>query len=331
MQDGRQRCAVSIDVDAIPSGTGITPPDIDLLLVNALGTKHTCTADTTTDSGSSGTALELTAGGGAASGILAGDLIGIDVDATYGVEVRRVVSISTDAVVLDSALSTDPAISRDVYVGTTYKFLFSSLGSLYLHQFISGVKHAVPGLILPEYEVSVAYNSDTPVVKQVFSGMGKQEVTHTESRPTPTTAGDPLIPTKGYGFVGADRYCIVSASLKTNNGRALRENESCSLQSTGVKFTENSGYVNAEQELHMLLSTGDVDTSAVYNAAKNATASPLSVIVQNGITPGKIMAWCTPTFIPDAERVELDGEMGVKLAGRAIGSNGDDDVFVAYL
>ena len=30
-------------------------------------------------------------------------------------------------------------------------------------------------------------NSDTPVVKQTFSGMGRQEVVHSETRPTPTT------------------------------------------------------------------------------------------------------------------------------------------------
>jgi hypothetical protein len=331
VQDGRQRCAVRIEVDAIPSGTGTTPPDIDLLLVNALGSKLTGTANTTTTSGSSGTSLVLTAGGGAASGIVAGMLFAVDVDATYGVEVRRCVSIATDTVTMDAALSADPLTGRDVYVGTTYKASFAAVGSLYLHQFITGVKHAIPGLILPEYEISVGYNSDTPVVKQSFGGMGKQEVVHTETRPTPTTAGDPLIPTKGYGFVGATRYCIVQATLRTNNGRALRQNESCSLEPTGVKFTENNGYTSVEEELHMLLSTGDTDTSALYNSAKAAAATPLSVIVQNGITPGKIVAWNTPKFIPLPERIEMDGEMGVKLAGRCIGTSGDDDVFVAFL
>lgn len=331
VQDGRQRCGVRIDVDAIPSGSGPTPPDIDLLLKNAHGSKLSATANTTTGAGSSGTTLELTTGGGAASGIAAGQLIAVDVDATFGIEVRKVASISTDTVTMDLALSADPASGRNVYVGTTYKASFSALGSLYLHQFISGVKHAVPGLILPEYEVSIDYNSDTPVVKQSFTGMGKQEIVHTETRPTPTTAGDPLIPTKGYAWVDATKLCIVQAILRTNNGRALRQNESCSLEPTGVKFTENNGYTNVEQELHMLLSTGDTDTSAIYNSAKSAVDSPLSIIVQHGVIAGKILAWATPKFIPLPERVEMDGEMGVKLAGRCIGTSGDDDVFLAYL
>ena len=331
VQDGRQRCGVSIAVDALPSGTGTTAPDIDPMLLHHFGSKLTGTANTTTDTGSTGTSLVLTAGGGAASGIVAGMLFGVDVSAAAGIEVRRCISISTDTVTVDRAFTTNPATGRNVYVGTTYKFSFADVSSLYLWQFISGVKHAVPGLILPDYQVSVDYNSDTPVVKQTFGGMGKQEVVHSETRPTPTTAGDPLIPTKGYAWIGATKLCIVSASMNSNNGRGLRQNESCSLEPTGVKFTENSGYTNVEQELSMLLSTGDTDTSALYDSAKTTTASPFTVIVQNGVTAGKIMAWATPKFIVTPERVELDGEMGVKLAGRCIGTSGDDDVFVAYL
>lgn len=332
VQDGRQRCAVKIEVDAIPSGVGTTPPDIDLLLVNALGSKLTGTANTTTTSGSSGTSLVLTAGGGAASGIVAGMLFAVDVNATYGVEVRRCVSIATDTVTMDAALSADPLTGRNVYVGTTYKASFAAVGSLYLHQFISGVKHAIPGLILPEYEIGIDYSGETAVVKQSFSGMGKQEVVHSETRPTPTTAGDPLIPTKGYGFVGATRYCLAGqATLRTNNGRELRENESCSLQPTGVKFTGNNGYTNVEQELHWLLSTGDTDTAALRASMMASAATPLSVIVQNGVVAGKIVAWATPKWVPLPETVELDGEFGIKGAGRCIGTSGDDDVFLAYL
>lgn len=332
VQEGRQRCGVRIEVDACPSGTGITAPDIDLLLKNALGTKLAATANTTTGAGSSGTSLVLTTGGGASSGLAVGQLFAVDVDSTYGIEVRRVVNLVTDTVTMDRALSTDPASGRNVYVGTTYKASFSAMESLFLWQYIStNVKHAIPGLILPEYEIAIDYNSDTPIVKQSFAGVGKQETTHTESRPTPTTAGDPLLPAEGKVWIGATKLCIVQASLRTNNGRALRENESCGLYPSGVKFTGNNGYTSVEQDLQMLLSTGDTDTSAIYNAAKSAVASPLDVIVQNGTTAGKIVAWNTPKFIPVPERVELEGEMGVRLAGRCIGTAGDDDVFLAYL
>lgn len=332
VQDGRSSAQVRIECDAIPSGAASpTAPDISLLLKNHFGSLHTGSAHTTTTSGSSGTSLVLTAGGGAASGVAVGDLIAVDVDATYGYEVRRVTAVATDTVTMNAALSTDPATGRDVKLGTTYIFSASSAASLYLWQFIGAVKHACPGLILPEYEVSIDFNSDTPVVKQSFSGMSKAEVTHSESRPTPTTTGDPLIPTKGYGFIGSDRYCMVSASVRSNNGRTLRQNESCSLEPTGVKFTENNGYTMIEEELHLLLSTGDVDTAALYNSAKSSVTSPLDVVVQLGVTPGDIMAWSTPKFLPTPERVEMDGEMGVKLAGRAIGTSGDDDLFVAFI
>lgn len=331
VQQGRQRCGVRIEVDACPSGTGTTPPDIDLLLVNALGQKHTATANTTTGTGSTGTSLVLATGGGAASGLASGDLIGVDVSASVGIEVRRVVSIATDTVTMDLALTANPVSGRSVYVGTTYKPSFSAMGSLYLWQFITDVKHAVPGLILPEYEISIDYNGETPVVKQTFSGAGMQEVVHTETRPTPTTAGDPLIPTKGFAWVGSTKMCVVSAALRTNNGRVLRENTGCSLEPTGVKFTNNNGYIMVEQDLQTMLSTGDTDTSALYNSMKTSVATPLSVIVQNGVTAGKIVAWTTPKWVPSPERVELDGEMGVRGSGRCIGTTGDDDFYLAYL
>ena len=332
VQQGRTHSEVKIDVDAIPSGSGTTPPDIDLLLVNAFGKKHTGTADTTTGSGSTGTTLELTTGGGSSSGIAIGDLIGIDVDATYGIEVRRVVNISTDTVTLDRALSADPASGRAVHVGTTYSPSFSAVGSLYLWQFITTVKHAVPGLIVPDHTINVDYSGDTPNVKESFSGMGMMEVTHTDTRPTPTTTGDPLIPDKGRAWIGDTKFCLVNASLHTNNGRGLRMNESCSLDPTGVKFTGNNGYFLTEAAVSMLLATGDIDTSAIYNSAKDTVANPFDLLVQNGATAGKIVAWSVPRFIVTPGRVELDGEMGVSLAGgRGIGTTGDDDVFLAFL
>ncbi len=115
-QKGRESTEISIEAQLIPSGNSATPtePDYDALLEAHFGSKHKCTAHTTTAAGSASVTLNLTAGGGAASGILAGDLIAVDVDATFGYEVRRVVSIATDVVTVNAAFSANPAISRVV-------------------------------------------------------------------------------------------------------------------------------------------------------------------------------------------------------------------------
>jgi hypothetical protein len=70
-QGGREKSDWAVEGDVILSGNGTTPtpPDADVLLEANLGQKNTCTAHTTTAAGSAGTTLNLTPGGGAASGI----------------------------------------------------------------------------------------------------------------------------------------------------------------------------------------------------------------------------------------------------------------------
>jgi hypothetical protein len=306
-----------------------------VLLKVHFGTKLTTTAHTTTAAGSSGTTLNLTAGGGAAPGIAAGggDLIAVDVDATYGYEVRRVVSRSTDVVTIDRAFSTNPAISRTVKVGITYKFLNTAMLSAYINQWIggTGVRHALPGVILSDLESACDFAQDTPKPTFAFGGRGMKEVTHATARPTPTTAGQPLVPSQGKAWIGAVKVCPINSSFKSNNGLELRENLCSALEPTGVKRTGNNSRYMVEATIETLLSTGDTDTAAIYESAKSSDSAPLDIIVQWGITPGQIVAWCMPKFVCDPERVEMNGEFGVRFSGRALGTTGDDELFLAFI
>jgi hypothetical protein len=333
-QKGRESSDLKIDVDAVPSGAATpTEPDIDVLLKVHFGTKHKATAHTTTTAGSSGTSLVLTAGGGAASGVAIGDLIAVDVSAAAGYEVRRVTNVATDTVTVDRAFTTDPATGRTVKLGTTYRFLNTATLSAYVNQWIAatGVRHAVPGVIISDMEASCAFDNETPMPKFSFSGRGMKEITHATARPTPTTAGQPLVASQAKAWIGAVKVCPVNASFKSNNGLELRENLCSGLEPAGVKRTGNNSRYSVETTLESLLTTGDTDTAAIYELAKASDVTPLDIIVQWGIVPGTMVAYCTPRFVCDPERIEITGEFGVRFSGKALGIAGDDELFLAFI
>ena len=333
-QKGRESTDVKIDMDAVPSGLSTpTEPDIDVLLKTHFGFKHKATAHTTTTAGSTTTSIVLTAGGGAASGVAIGDLIAIDVDAALGYEVRRVTNVATDTLTVTPALGAAPATGRTVKLGTTYKFLNTATLSLYLSQWIggAGVRHSVPGVIITDMEASCAFDNETPMPKFSFAGRGMKEVTHAVARPTPTTAGQPLVLTQGKAWVGAIKVCPITASLKSNNGIELRENLCSSLEPAGVKRTGNNSRYSVEATIETMLTTGTPDTAAMYESAKSSDATPLEITVQWGIVPGTSVAFVMPKFVCDPERTELSGEFGVKFSGKALGTTGDDELFLAFI
>jgi hypothetical protein len=298
-----------------------------LLYKHTFGSVHTCTAHTTTQAGSSGTTLKLTGGGGAASGIQAGDLIAVDVDATYGIEVRRVVSISTDDVVMDRALSTDPATGRAVYVGTTYSLSESALLSFHAWFFNGDAERwKVPGCITNDFSLDIGFSGDGLHGNVSFACHGQPREAQSVSKATATTAGTWKTPSEGKVFIGTTIYRIISGKLGVKNGYAHRDNESDALYPTGMKRTENNSRYAVEQELDMYLTS---DTSALDSGAD--TYGALDVIAQIGITPGKIVAWNTPNWRPGGENTEQDGEIGLKLAGQCFGTDGDDEVKLAFI
>lgn len=334
IQTGRKHTEISVSCDLIPSGvTGTpTPPDIDSLLKAIFGTSQTSVAHTTTTSGSMGTSLVLTAGGGAASGIGIGDLIAVDVSSTYGYEVRQVTNVSTDTITVDRAFSADPATGRAVKMGTTYRLSTTTLLSLYFWLFNADtLRYVVPGAMLNELALDINYADGVPLGKLGFKGMGQAEAAQSgTSRPSITTAGSPLGGAICKVFIGATQYRMVSGSLNIKNGNALRMNESHSMSPSGVKKTDNGSRFNVELSMDMLLTTGDLDVQTLYDGTKTLTAR--DVIVQIGDTVGNIVAFRCPVWKPRTpERSDIDGEVGIKLAGRCIGSAGNDEVSLAFL
>lgn len=319
-QVGKSSADYSVEGDIIPSGNAATPtaPDMDPFFEAHFGSKHTGTAHTTLTSGSTSTVLELTAGGAAASGVQVGDLIAIDVSAAFSVEVRQVTVVATDTVTVDRALSAAPASGRAVYIGTTYRLSFAALKSLTLSTYLAGdnFRHRALGCDVRQLDLACDFTSTTPVATVTASGGGIAVTTHAEARPTPTTAGEPLLPPVGKVWIGTALYCVCKASLSSNNGLEQRMSESCSLVPTGLKRTANNGRYNVTQELDLLLLTGAIE--GYYDNETTLTA--YDTITQLGIAPGAMVAWRTPKYVPNpVEAGEQDGEVSLQLSGRCYG------------
>ncbi len=337
-QTGREWSEIAIACDVIPSGNVavITEPDVDPLIHNCMGSKHKATAHTTTGAGSAGVSLVLVAGGAAASGIAIKDLIAVHLSTILGYEVRRVTNVVGDTVTVNAAFTADPAAGRTVKLGVTYRLTSVEAArlapSLYLLQWIAGdaQRSAVPGVVIQSLDLSAEFAGEVPKTAISFAGKGKKEITHAQARPSPATAGQPLLPTNGKVWIGSSLLYIISAALKVGGLTDLDMVESGAMEPTRVKLTGNSAHWNIEQTLKLLLSLGDRDTVAWYEAAKAADGAPLSTIVQ--LTQGEsIVAWSCPRFAAKATREEQDGEFAVSLTGRCLGTAADDEVFLAFL
>lgn len=328
MFTGREKATIGVECDLIPSGNSGTPtaPDAHALLKAVFGAGATRTAHTATGAGSTGTTLELDTGGGAASGIAVGDLIAVDVSSGLGLEVRRVMGVSTDTVTIDRAFGANPAAGRGVYVGTTYTLSEASLVSLVFWLFNGANKYKVPGVVLNDFELACNFADGVPMLRAKFNGEGQPEVTHTETRPTPTTAGQPATPAIGKIFFGTTKVPIINASVAVKNGVELRNNESDQLKPTAAKRTGNNARYAVEQSIECYFTS---DTKQYFDGSKARSA--LSTIVQLGQTVGKIVAWEAPNWRPRGERTSQDGEIGLKLSGRCLGVNGDDEVRLAII
>lgn len=321
---GREKSTVTIETYMVPSGTVAVAPDVDQLLEAHFGTKLTPTAATTTTSGSTGVTLELTAGGGAASGIVAGMLIAVDQDGAGNYEVRRVTALATDTVTVDLAFTTaSVATGRAVQPLTTYKFSSAALKTVHLWEFLNGdnFRHKAAGCTMRTLAGDIDFTQQVPMGTFKFGGEGGAVSAQTStSRPTPTTAGDVLVPTVGTVWIGSTKGCFIKGGFASDNGIELRETESCSLTPTGVKRT---GRFSVTASLSVLLTTA---AEGYYDNASAQTA--YSVIVQLGVLAGKRVAWCLPKFIPDTQDGAEAGEVSLDLAGNALATTTDDEIYL---
>lgn len=330
-QGGRESADFSYSGDLIPAGVAATPTNcnMDPFFEAHFGSKHKATAHTTLAAGSTATVLNFTAGGAAASGVQVGDIIVVDVDATFLLEARQVITVAADVITLHAALSAAPAAARNVYLGTTYRLSEAALKSVHLWNYQDGdnFRHKVGGGVVQQVTVACDFTGQTPIATVVVSGPGEKIQTQATAMPTQTTTGQPLLPANSLAFFAGVRTCITKAGFDSNNGIELRSNESCALFPTAVKRTANQGRYMVNASVSALLTTGAIE--GYFDAANALTAYDLTV--QLGATPGKIVVWRVKKFIPDAAVAEQDSEVSIDLAGRAYGTVGDDEIVFATI
>jgi hypothetical protein len=337
-QPGREFGSWTVPLDIIPSGNAATPtdPDVDPFLEAHLGSKHKNLANSTTTAGSTNAVVNLTAGGVAAMGLQAGDMFTVDVSATFGLESRQVLSIAGDNVTVDRVLSAAPATGRTVIGGTTYRLSATALKSIYLWEFLNGnnFRHAMPGSIVKELSMDLDFNNQTPVASMSLSGDGQQIITHATSRPTPVTAGQPLLPSAGKVWIGTTLLSVTKVGLKSVSALELRQVESTSRFPTGVKGTANKGRYMITAVIEALLQTGTIE--GYFDGASSLTA--YDALVQLGTTAGQIVAWRLPKLIPDVDPGDVGDEVNLSLAGRCYGGasgvtgvSADDELILAFM
>lgn len=334
-QAGKESATWAIEGDLVPAGASVpTKPDMDPFFEAHFGTVHLATAHTVTTVGSAATDIVLVGGGVAASGIAVGDLIAIDQDGAGAYEVRQVVTVGVggaDHIAVDRSFTTvNVATGRTVKVGVTFRWSSATVKTLHLWEYLSGdnFRHKSGGCIPRVMALACDFSGATPIGSVKFSGEGQQITTHATARPTPVYVGIPLLPTKSFAYIGAAKTCVVNASVNSDNGTVLRNNQSCALIADGAKRTENGGGRFAvKSAMEVLLTTGTVE--GYFDNAALLTA--YDIIVQLGVTPGSIVAWRTKNFRPDVPVSDQAGEASLTLSGECYGVSGDDSLVVGFI
>jgi hypothetical protein len=328
---GRREGDWQHEAAVIPAGNLTTPtaPDSDVIWEAHFGGRALNTANSTTTAGSAGTALNLTAGGQAAMGLAVGQLIGINVDATFGIEVRQIRALpGGDVVTLCRAPSAAVATGRGVYGGLQLRPEHDNLISLHGYRYMNGNNHRarMGGINPSKMDISADWSGETTEVIEKFSGPGMADVPFTTSIPTPTfNAGSaPLVTNQGKVWIGATKGCINKVSIVGDNGIVLRNTDSCNGTPSGLKRTGNNGNF-----LYTLAIDYELEAQTHYDDAATLTAH--DVIVQLGDQQGYILAFCARKWRPDVTQGDIAGMVGNMLTGRCYATVSEDELMAAFI
>jgi hypothetical protein len=324
---GRASRQVKIECDLVPSGVSGTPtaPDADLLFKNAIGSRVTRTAHTTLTAASTTTLLNFTAW----------RRRGVGHGGRRPDRRRRLGRLRRRGAArrehrdrrrhVDRALSAAPASGRSVYVGTKFTPSEADLASLHLWLFnINQLRYEVPGLVLNEFGIACNFADGVPMVKAASPASRSRK----SRTPSPARRRSPRArpSCRASGRSGSARSSTRSstAAITFKNGKDLRNNESDALAPSAVKRTGNGSRYTCEQTIQLLATEGASGTQQFFDGGKTRTA--IDSIVQLGVAPGRMVAWTTRNWRPRGERTEIDGEVGFRLTGRALGTAGDDEI-----
>lgn len=165
----RKQVTWNVDLYILPSGTGVTAPDIGHALEFTFGSVRTvANATTHGTTPCTVTSLVLTTGGGA--GFAVGDACGV-LTAAGVLEVSFVTAVSTDTLTISPALSAIPAVSTAVKGSISYK-LADVLGSLTITRILDNHQSVYPGCFVNDAKFDFPAAGEGTMT---LSGMGQTE------------------------------------------------------------------------------------------------------------------------------------------------------------
>jgi hypothetical protein len=303
------------DADATTS-VHTTQKDMGEFFRAHMGVQDVGAAHSTCTSGSTTTLVEGASGAVSTLGAVVGDFIGVIT--TAGLEFRQITGIATDAMTVAPALTSAPANGSAITGTVTYRLSSAADLSLVLYSYLNGdnFREMLPGCAASDMEVSIDLASGTPEAMVKFSGPGARIQTFSTTIPTPTTAGQPLVPLAVYAWFGATKQCPTSLTLTSNNGQELRNNEGCTMYPSGIKRTGNGGKYLINFDIEMLLTGSAIE--GYFDNADALTAYDVTVQINNEV--GKTFGFRLPKFVPDTEPGSVEGEVSMKLNGRCYGT-----------
>lgn len=305
-----------------PSGTLGTAPEHSLFLEHGLGTKTLGTATTTVSASPSPTTTGFTVA--SPTGIAVGTMIAVNL-AGVGIEVRMVTGLSTAAVTVNQAFSAAPTSGDTVKTGVQYTPASNLASSFALGSYITTngtlFSRQLNGCVVEKLGFQFDANSEP-----MFSASGPacDQTRPAQAQPGGFTTVGTGIPTGLTGAlrVSAAAYPFLKAGINIQNSMKVRNAEYGLAKANGF-------YRSGRRSVDVSIDAYVEDPAVLYALGESSVTAP--ILIQTGNTSGQIIAVYMPAVefeIPTTP--SGDGELTWSFKGTALGTAGNDEIYVAY-
>lgn len=320
----RQTAEWALKAQMYPSGTLNTLPELNALLKNGFGAAAQNITLATTFSG---TPTTTTGTIGSATGLVAGQMIRIDIasGANAGSYMRRVVTAST-SLVWAPALPSAPASGDAVKGCVTYTPATALAASMDIAHYPQAPAASTParellGCVVDK--LSFMFDSNLEPMVQ-FSGPAKAFASAAQSQPGgfTTVGAESAIPSgiSGYFYYGGTLYQVEKVQIDINNNM--------DVQNTALGTSSASAYFRkGKRDVQVKVSAKVSDDLTMYTPSLNGSSNEL--FLQIGITPQQIWGMSLRGVvltdhpeIPDGS----DETQNWDFVGTALGTSGNDEV-----
>lgn len=323
------RADASFDVKKMalwPSGTIGTLPEANLFLKHGIGAVKAGALSTTITNATSPSTTQFTLDD--VTGLAVGDPVLVKSSGAGGNQVRWVTDIATDLVSVAPALAEAPSTDDVVKACVGYTPVTNPSKSLVLAHYLSQNAGSSPQALAREMrgcvvdKLAFTFDSNEEPMLEV-SGPAQQQIRPGQSQPGAFTTVGTAIPSGIIGGlrVGAAAYAFQKAGVTLTNAMKVRNID------YGTRVGQ-SFYRAGKRAVELSIDAYVEDPAVIYAAAEAATRTP--IVLQTGTTEGQIWAIYMPACEFDVPSTpDDDTELMWSFKGRALGTAGNDEIFVA--